>query len=106
MPKKPESSAETPEVPVEDVPVEAVAPLVAFFYPGINHGTAIFATSQQEADEKAQKLLLAIASHALPSGDMALDHIGRLAEVGFGKESPSGCAVAVVKWIPKAGGTY
>src|SRR3954452_6824443 len=37
---------------------------------------------------------------------MALEHIGRLDEVGIAKETVSGTPVAVSKWIPKGGGTY
>lgn len=37
---------------------------------------------------------------------MSNEHIGRLDEVGLGKESTSGTAVSVSKWIPKGGGTY
>lgn len=61
MPKK------TPDTTTEAEPdtgeADAVV-LLPFFYPSINNGTTLFARTQEEADEKAKKLLLDIASQA------------------------------------------
>lgn len=37
---------------------------------------------------------------------MANEHIGRLSQIGLGKESVAGTAVAVTNWIPKSQGVY
>lgn len=62
MPKKPETPPEAEAAP--EIPAEALEPLVPFFFSSINNGTTILARNQQEADEKAARLLLDIASQA------------------------------------------